>query len=128
MENAPTGVVINYLLKNDVEDVTIRIYQGSRLIKEIDADTTAGLNTEVWDMSGRVRERTEEEKEQAQSRQRRMQSQFGGGGGFGRQTSGGDSNWIEARVRPGEFRVELIVNGRSQVKKAVIMPDYWSGK
>lgn len=124
-ENAPTGVVINYFLKDDVEDATIRIYLGARLIKEIDADTTAGLNTEVWDMTGRVRERTEEEKEQARGRQRQMQARSGG---FGRQASRGDPNWIEARVRPDEFRVELVVNGRAQSKKAVIMPDHWAGR
>ena len=77
-ENAPTGVVINFFLKDDVEDATLRIYQGARLIKEIEADTTAGLNTEVWNMTGRVRERTEEEKERASGRQAQMRGrQFG---------------------------------------------------
>jgi hypothetical protein len=118
-QNAPTGVVINFFLKEDVEDATIRIYAGDRLIKEIEADTTAGLNTEIWDMSGRVRERTEEEKEQARGRQRQMAAR-----GFGGQTRG-DSNWIEARVLPGEYRVELVVGDRAFSKMATILPDYW---
>jgi len=118
-ENAPTGVVINFFLKDDVEDATLRIYQGARLIKEIEADTTAGLNTEVWNMTGRVRERTEEEKERASGRQAQMRGrQFG-------QVSRGDPNWIEARVRPGEYRVELVVGDRAWSKMATILPDYW---
>jgi hypothetical protein len=118
-ENAPTGVVINFFLKEDVEDATIRIYAGARLIKEIDADTTAGLNTEIWDMTGRVRERTEEEKEQAQRRQQQMARR-----GFG-QASRGDPNWIEAPIGPGEYRVELVVGNQVFSKMALIMPDYW---
>ncbi|MFC1545307.1 WD40/YVTN/BNR-like repeat-containing protein [Gemmatimonadota bacterium] len=121
-ENAPTGVVINYFLKSDVEDATIRIYQGSRLIQEIDADSTAGLNTQIWDMNGRVRERTEADRQQGSQRQRQ------GGGGFGGQASRASSNWIEARVRPGEYLVELVVGRVVQSKKVVIMPDHWNGK
>ncbi len=114
-------MAINFFLKDDVEDATIRIYQGARLIKEIEADTTAGLNTEIWNMTGRVRERTEEERQQgARGRQGQMSGrQFGG------QASRGDPNWIEARVRPGEYRVELVVANRVWSKMAVIMFDYW---
>ncbi|MFC1529778.1 WD40/YVTN/BNR-like repeat-containing protein [Gemmatimonadota bacterium] len=119
-ENAPTGVIINFFLKDDVEDATIRIYQGARLIKEIEADTTAGLNTEIWDMTGRVRERTEDERQQGRARQGQM-----GGGQFRGQASRGDPNWIEARIRPGEYRVELVVGIGTMTKMATILPDYW---
>jgi len=44
---------------------------------------------------------------------------------FGGQASRGDPNWIEARVRPGEYRVELVVANRVWSKMAVIMFDYW---
>jgi photosystem II stability/assembly factor-like uncharacterized protein len=120
-ENAPTGVMINYFLKDDVEDATIRIYAGDRLIKEIGADTTAGLNTTMWDMTGRVRERTEDERQGARGRQGQAQMggrQFGG-------ASRGDPNWVEARVGPGDYRVELAVGNRVLSKMALIMPDYW---
>ncbi len=120
-ESEPDGVVINYFLKNDAEDVKIRVYQGTRLINEVDADTTAGLNIAVWNMQGK-RPRTPQEKEALQRRSSR-----GGGGGFqmrGQQQKQ-DPDFVFVRVQPGTYKIVLEVDGREMTGTSVIMRDHW---
>ncbi|MCK7480466.1 MAG: hypothetical protein M0C28_26940 [Candidatus Moduliflexus flocculans] len=70
-ESEPAGVAVSYLLKaKPKEGVKVRIYAGTLLLNEIAGKAEAGLNTVVWNMTGR-RERTPEEKEAAQTMARR---------------------------------------------------------
>lgn len=124
-QSEPNGVVINYFLKNDAEDVTIRVYQGTRLINEIEADTTAGLNSALWNMQGK-RPRTPQEKE---AMQRRGSRGGGGGGGGGFQMRGQqtrqDPDFTFVPVQPGTFRVVIDVDGKEMTGSAVILRDHW---
>jgi len=121
-ESAPTGVVINYFLSGDAEEVKVLIYQGSRMIRELEGETEAGLNQIEWDMNG-MRPRTPQERRQGQRR--------GGGGGAGGFAGGqagqqrGDPNMIAVPVKPGEFRVVLSVDGFEYEGLARIEPDHW---
>ncbi len=112
----PSGMQIRYWLKSaPAGDVKVRVYEGTRLIREIAGTKAAGLNTVRWDLQERLRELTAAERQQSAGRR-------GGGGGRG----GGaplDPNYMWGLAGAGTYRVELVVGGRTLEKSAVVLPD-----
>jgi len=116
-ESEPDGIVINYYLKNKVEnDVKVAIYQGDMLINEITGKKDAGWNSVLWNM-GKRRERSEEE----QKRIKEMMARYAEYG-------------YRMRINPrydyspaqyGEYRIVLKVGDKSFTKYASILKDHW---
>jgi hypothetical protein len=124
------GVHVNYYLKSGANGVTVRVYDGTRMIAET---TTApgkpGLNTMRWTMQS-TRAMTEAEQQAAAGRGGRGRAGFGGGGRGG----GGAAmatpqfpsvapNTVLTTVPPGEYRVVLSVGGREYSQMALVMAE-----
>lgn len=88
------------------------------LLNEINGSGNPGLNSAVWNMTGR-RERTAEEKKAMQEQMRRLQER----GFAGR--AGGDINYASFPVQEDAYKFVLIVDGRSYSGTASILNDYW---
>ena len=121
------GVHINYYLKSAGTGATVRVYDGGRMIAELqNAPGNAGLNTVRWTMQS-SRAMTEAE----QGRGGRG-GRGGFGGGFGGRGGGAPAtpqfpaqapNTVTATVPPGEYRVVLTVGGREYTQTAVVIGD-----
>jgi hypothetical protein len=130
-ESRLPGVHINYYLKSAVKDVTVRVYEGARVIAETtSAPGNAGLNTVRWTMQS-ARPMTDVEKAAAAGRGGRGAR---GGGGFGGRGGGGATvaspqfpapaqGLVMSTVSPGQYRVVLSVGGREQSQTALVMAD-----
>ena len=110
-QSRPAGMAINYVLKSAQSgDVKIRIYDGSRLISEMDGSKNAGINTVRWNLNG--------------TRERGLAESAGGGRGGGRggaaPAGGGTTGYT---VGPGEYRIVLSVGGREFSQKAFVLAD-----
>jgi photosystem II stability/assembly factor-like uncharacterized protein len=127
-ESRLPGVHINYYLKSPATGVTVRVYDGARVIAETtSAPGNAGLNTVRWTMRS-IRPMTEVER-QATGRGGR------GGGGFAGGRGGAQAapaipefpspaqNTVMSTVSPGEYRVVLVVGGREYTQMALVMAD-----
>src|SRR5690606_31568833 len=80
-ESRLPGVHINYYLRSAASGVTVRVYDGARVIAEIaNAPGNAGLNTVRWTMQS-SRPMTEIEQQAAAGRGGRGRGGFGGFGG-----------------------------------------------
>ena len=127
-QSRPNGAAIHYYLRSAASGVTVRVYDGARVIAEVDGPGAAGLNTVRWNLQA---SRTLMPGEQPGGRGRGGR----GGGGFGRGGRGGaDSatvfpsaspNAVMAEVQPGSYRVVLSVGGREYEKTAVVVADHW---
>ena len=119
----PNDMGISYYLKSDVTgDVKVRVYDGSRVVAELDGAKTAGVNTVRWNLQAR-RERIPGE---AASTGRGGR---GGGGGFGRGGAAGqDPAFATAPAGLGTYRVVLSVGGRDYAQLGTILPDPNAGK
>ncbi|MGA2361102.1 MAG: hypothetical protein ABSG73_01460 [Candidatus Aminicenantales bacterium] len=116
-QSEPPGMVVNYYLKaKPKDDVKIQVFNGNMLLNEIKGTSNAGLNSAVWNMTGR-RERTSEEKKAMQDEVRRRQER-GYGGGL-------DINYASFPVQEGDYRVVLTVDGRTLSGTASILKDDW---
>jgi photosystem II stability/assembly factor-like uncharacterized protein len=125
-ESEPNAIVINYHLKSAAfETPTIEVYQGARMIAEIEGSNEAGLNSAQWDMTS-SRERTEQERQAGAGRR----GGFGGGGfgGFGAQQSNRDPNKVYTPAAPGSYTVVLKVDGQEYRGVATIVADHWYDK
>jgi photosystem II stability/assembly factor-like uncharacterized protein len=123
------GVHINYYLRSAASGgVTVRVYDGARMIAETSAPGNAGLNTVRWTMQS---SRAMTEAEQAA---RGRGGRGGRGGGFGGRGGGGGAaatpqfpaqapNMVVATVPPGEYRVVLIAGGREHAQTALVMAE-----
>jgi hypothetical protein len=112
-QSRPTGVAINYVLKSAPSgDVKIRIYDGSRLISEMDGTKTPGVNTVRWNLSG-TREVGLAEGAAGRGGGR-------GGRGGGAPAGGGQTSYT---VDPGEYRIVLSVGGKEYTQKAFVLQD-----
>ena len=128
-ESREPGAHVNYYLKSASTGVTVRVYNGARMIAETTtAPGRAGLNTVRWTMQS-TRPMTEAE-QQAAGRGGRGRGGAGGGGGRG----GGRTtvlpefpspapNTVLATVPPGEYRVVLSVGGREYSQAALVMAE-----
>jgi photosystem II stability/assembly factor-like uncharacterized protein len=107
-ESEPAGLAVSYLLKvKPKEAVKVRIYAGSLLLQEITGASEAGFNTVQWNMTGR-RERTPAEAKAAPEAVRRPRGQ-------------GDPSTFP--VQPGEYRIVLTVDGKSQSAVGTVLKD-----
>jgi len=115
-ESEPAGLSISYLLKTKPkEGVKVRIYAGTMLVNELSGPSETGLNTVVWNMTGR-REMTPEEKKAAQDRARRAR-EMGYGGAMG------DVSFASFPMRPGDYRIVLTVDGKSESTWGSVLKD-----
>ncbi|MGZ5513843.1 MAG: WD40/YVTN/BNR-like repeat-containing protein [Candidatus Aminicenantales bacterium] len=115
-ESETPGLAISYLLKSKPKEaVKVQVFAGSLLLNEIAATSDPGLNTVYWNMTGR-RERTPEEKKAAQEGARRAR-EMGYGGAMG------DPNFSSFPVQPGDYRVVLTVDGKSQSTTGTVLKD-----
>ena len=123
------GVHINYYVKSPPNNVTIRVYDGARLLAETTTvPARAGLNTVRWTMQS-IRPMTEAEQQAGTGRGGR------GGGGFGGFGRGGGAaigtpqfpmpaqGMVVATVPPGEYRVVLSAGGREYSQPALVLAD-----
>jgi photosystem II stability/assembly factor-like uncharacterized protein len=124
-QSEPTGIVVNYYLKAKPKgDVKVQVFKGNLLINELRGPANPGLNSVVWNMTGR-RERTAEEKAALQERMKRLQESgvtgriYGGGGG-------GDINYAPVPVQEGGYMFVLTVDGQAFTGSASILKDYWN--
>jgi photosystem II stability/assembly factor-like uncharacterized protein len=114
----PTDMGISYYLRSAASgDVKVRVYDGSRMIAELDGPATAGINTVRWNLQAR-RERIEGEAVPAGRGGR-----GGGGRGGGRGGGGAAPNVVLTRVTPGTYRAVLAVGGREYSQPAIVMAD-----
>jgi photosystem II stability/assembly factor-like uncharacterized protein len=122
------GVHINYYLKSAGSGVTVRVFDGARLIAETNAPGNAGLNTVRWTLQS-SRAMTEAEQKAASGRGGR--GGFGGGGGRGGagaapatpQFPSPAQNAVLATVPPGAYRVVLTAGGREYTQTAIVMAE-----
>ena len=151
-ENEPLGVVINYYLKNPVvDDATITVYQGTRIINELTGTADAGLNSVVWYMTKRSK-RTDEEVARWERRERSAVNReelydyydsvdhFFNADDEVTKTGRSIGIWVHegpgitereyalTRVQPGEYTIQLTVNDHEIMRKAVILQDQWYDK
>ena len=110
----PTDMGISYYLKADVSgDLKVRVYDGSRMIAEIDGPKTSGINTVRWNLDAR-RERIQGEA---------MPAGRGGRGGGRGGAAPDPGGFVSSRVEPGQYRVVLSVGGREYAQIAQVMAD-----
>jgi hypothetical protein len=128
-ESRPAGVILNYYLKKESKDaLKIKIYQGDRLLNELNGKNTAGLNQVIWGMNKRDRKRTDREKEQVQRQVDRMKG-FGLSGEQIEQYMGRmDMDYITSSVGPGEYTIVMEAGGVKMSRQALILKDAWYDK
>ena len=115
-ESEAPGVPISYTLKaKPKETVKVQIYAGTLLLNEIAGTAEIGLNIVTWNMTGR-RERTPDEKKAAQEGARRIREMGYGG-------AGGDPNFATFPVPPGDYKVALVVDGKTLTTTATVLKD-----
>ena len=115
-ESEAPGVPISYTLKaKPKEAVKVQVFAGTLLLNEITGTSEVGLNTAVWNMTGR-RERTPEEKKAAEAGARRLREAGYGG-------AGGDPNFASFPVQPGEYKIVLVVDGKTLEATATVLKD-----
>jgi hypothetical protein len=121
------GVHINYHLKSAANSVTLRVYDGARVIAETtSAPGKAGLNTVRWTMQS-ARPMTDAE-QAGRGRGGRGRGGFGGGGRGADPTMTPQfpvpvDNTVVNTVIPGQYRVVLSVNGRDYSQTALVMAE-----
>ena len=119
------GVHINYYLKSTATGVTVRVYDGARMVAETtSAPGKPGLNTIRWTMQS-MRPMTEAEQQAASGRGGRGGAGFGGRGGGTPpaipQFPVFAANSVLSTVPPGEYRVVLSVGGREYSQTATVL-------
>ncbi len=115
-QSEPIGLVVNYYLKAKPKgDVRIQVYRGSHLINDLRGTAEAGLNTVVWNMTGR-RERTEAERKAAQEMAQRMRER-------GLSGAAADTGFASYPAAEGEYRFVLLVDGKSLTAFGTILQD-----
>ena len=110
-QSRPNGVAINYVLKSASPGAKIRIYDGSRVIAEMDGPASPGINTVRWNLTG--------------TREAGAGEAAGGRGGRGGRggaapAGGGQTAYT---VDSGEYRVVLSVGGREYTQKVFVLED-----
>ena len=127
-QSRPAGSNIHYYLRAAASGVKVRVYDGTRLIAEVDGPGEPGVNTVRWNLQA---SRAPLPGEQAGGRGRGGRGGgFGAGGRGGR--GGGDATavfpsggGILSEVQPGIYRVVLSVGGRDYEKPAIVLADAW---
>jgi len=155
-QSRPSGSVIHYYLRSaPAGDVTVRVYDGARVIAETVGPKNAGVNTVRWNLQAR-RSLTPAERQAAEAEARAAAGRGrggrgGGGGGRGGRGGGGGARGgtvfptptppetiqfegtatatipssVMSTVGPGHYRVVLSVGGREYTRTAVVLEDVW---
>ena len=109
---------MNYYLKEKPKgEVKVQIFRGNLMINEIKGGSAAGLNSVVWNMTGR-RERTAEEKKAFQERMQRMQE-----AGYGGRGAGMDAAFTQYPAPEGEYKIVVTGEALSLSGSATILAD-----
>ena len=111
----PAGATLHYWLSAPAAgEVTVRIYDGTRLVYELKGPNEAGVNTVVWDLTRFTRERTDAEKQAARAAGARR-GRFGG--------PPPHPEFITGPGMPGTYRVVLSAGGRTIEKPLLVTSD-----
>jgi photosystem II stability/assembly factor-like uncharacterized protein len=127
-ESEPSGVHVNYFLKDSVREVVMQVYEGRRLIYETRNPGKPGINLLTWNYRERVRELTAGEKEEI--RKQAEQSRGGGRGSGGRSGRFGrgqdvDPDYLNTLAGPGEYIVRISAGGNEQSAGFTVLKDSW---
>jgi len=151
-ENEPHGVVINYYMKQPVEgEITIKIFEGTRVINELKGSNKAGLNRVEWGMTKR-KPRTKQEIARWEKMQEYLKKDEEFFDYYDTVDYYGDPDeevdkWGRSlrtrvhhppgltereykyfRVQPGLYTVLLCAGGQTLSRTAVVLKDYWYDK
>jgi hypothetical protein len=151
-ENEPSGVVINYYLKEPIKgDLKLSIYDGDELINEIIGPNAIGINTVGWGMTKR-KSRTAIEMKEWEEEQKMLTeeeeffdyydaveifpSEDEEVDRFGRSMRTRvhfkpgltHKEYKYTRVNPGTYKVVLTTNGKTLSKNVLILEDKWYDK
>jgi hypothetical protein len=128
----PADMGIGYYLRSEATgDVKIRVYDGSRVVAELDGPKTAGVNTVRWNLQMRREQIAGEAAPATGGRGGRGGGGGGGrGGGFGAGAAApaaaapGGPTYVNMGQAPvGTYRVVLTVGGKDYTQLALIVPD-----
>jgi photosystem II stability/assembly factor-like uncharacterized protein len=148
-ENAPKGVVINYYLKNRLENgVKVQIYLGEHLINEYTGPGEAGLNSVEWYLTKRI-PRTDSDKKRVANWIEETKvdelyfDYYDGHDHFGEpdeevsvtgrplgiwtqpQSVWREVEYKHVRVKPGAYKIKLLANNQELIKNALVLKDHW---
>lgn len=121
-ESEAPGTHINFYA-SQAGKATINIYKGKRKIQTLTVDAEKGLNQTIWNMDQIVRARTDQEMEGVKRQAERMKN-------WGYTDAQAEayierSKYITSEINPGDFKVELILNGVTMMKDATVLEDLW---
>lgn len=136
-QSRPAGVPIYYHLRSAVPaGVTVRVYDGARVIGEVTGPGTAGVNVVRWNMQQRRTVTEAETAGRAGAGGRGGRGGGGGGGGRGGRGGGGGgalqfpqadaANVALSPVPPGEYKVVLRAGNTELTKSVHVLPDHWA--
>lgn len=151
-ENAPKGIIVNYYLRNKLQDnVQVQVYRGKHLINEYQGPAEAGLNKVEWYLTERI-PRTSKEKKQVGRWIEETKTEelffdyYDGHDHFGEpdeevsvtgrplriwiqpQSDWREINYKHVRAKPGLYTIKLLSNGKELTKDAVLSKDHWYDK
>jgi len=151
-ENESHAVVINYYLRHPIKgDVKFVVYDKTRIINEFSGSNNPGLNRVEWGMTWR-RKRTQKEVARWERRQKYLEEDEEFFDYYDTVEWYGDPDeevdkWGRSlrtrihhppgfldrlyayyRVKPGEYTIVLMANGKVLKRRAVIFQDYWFDK
>jgi photosystem II stability/assembly factor-like uncharacterized protein len=151
-ENESHAVVINYYLKQPIKGgVKFVVYDKTRIINEFSGSNNLGLNRVEWGMTWR-RKRTQKEVARWERRQKYLEEDEEFFDYYDTVEWYGDPDeevdkWGRSlrtrihhppglidrlyayyRVKPGEYTIVLMANGKVLKRKAIILRDYWFDK
>jgi len=148
-ENEPHGVVINYYLKQPARnEIKITVYDGTRVINEFTGPNNIGMNSIEWGMTWRKKRTKKEIARWERWNKFALKDEeffdyydtvdwYGDPDeevsktGLSLQTRVHmkadvlDRLYAYYRVRPGEYKIILTINGKKLTRKALILQDYW---
>jgi photosystem II stability/assembly factor-like uncharacterized protein len=117
----PTDMGISYYLKSAVTgDVKVRVFDGSRMIAELDGPKAAGVHVVRWNLQAR---RNRIEGEAAPAGGRGGRGGRGGGAPPAGATAAPGPAQVVSQADIGEYRVVLAVGGREYTQPARIVAD-----
>ena len=148
-ENEPYGPVIYYYLKKEISNtIELSVYDGQNLINVLKGTAKKGMNSIMWGMTKRGRERNPEEisdwdKEVATGEKEPFYDYYDTNEHFGSpeeevgitglslrtrvawEPGMKGREYEYQRVQPGTYKIVLNVNGKKFEQEAIIMQDYW---
>ncbi len=126
-QSRPIGATIHYYLASAANAATVQIYDGARMIAEVDGPARAGVNTVRWNLQA---SRAAIPGEAVGRGGRGGRGGFGGGGGRGGGAAPAvpvfpSGTGVQTPVKPGTYRAVLTVAGQTFEKPVVVLEDLW---